>query len=169
VRVAIPAVVLLVLGLIAGRAEAQSCSNFIAIKSYDADSKTVEVSYEKGNQKKYFPKPEGTPADSTKIPKKCTSKVKRKKSLIVKPTGGRMTVTQVRSNFDGKMLNDSEDATWLPKELEKLIAAKTPVVAVIRPGMKKTDSPTLTTIYLPITEAEIAEIARIDAQAKDVE
>lgn len=168
-RFVIPAMVFLVLGLGAARAEAQSCSSFIVIKSYDAASKTVEVSYEKGNQKQYFPRPEGAPTDTSKIPKQCASKVKRITSLAVKPTGGRLTVTQVRSNFDGKMLNDTDDSAWLPAELKKLIEAKTSVVAVMRPGKKKSDPVSLTTVYLPITDEERAEIARIDAEAEDVE
>ena len=80
-----------------------------------------------------------------------------------------MSVTQLRSNFEGKMLNDTEDAAWLPAELAKLIEAKTVVLAIVRPGKKKTDPVALTTLYLPITDEEVAEIARIDAQAKDVE
>ncbi len=168
-RYAIPAIALLVIGLGAARAEAQSCSTFIAIKSFDAAAKTAKVIYKKGSERKFFPKPEGTPSDTSKIPKKCSKRITKNTSLQVKPTGGRMSVTQLRSNFEGKMLNDTDDDAWLPAELAKLIEAKTVVLAVVRPGKKKTDPVALTTVYLPITDEEVAEIARIDAQAKDVE
>ena len=168
-RIFLAATALLALGLIATRAEAQSCSSFVDVKGYDAEASTVKVSYERGNQHSYFPKPEGATTDTSKIPKKCPGKIKRNTDLKVKATGGRMTVTQLRTNFDGRMLNDTEDAAWLPARLEQLIADSTTVVAVIRPGKKRTDTPELTTIYLPITEEERQEIARINAQAEDVE
>ena len=168
-RFILPVLAVLVLGLGAVRAEAQSCSTFVVIESYDPAAKTAELSYEKGSQSKYFPKPEGANTDTTKIPKKCSKRITKNTSLQVKPTGGRMSVTQLRSNFEGKMLNDTEDAAWLPAELAKLIEAKTVVLAIVRPGKKKTDPVALTTLYLPITDEEVAEIARIDAQAKDVE
>lgn len=168
-RFAIPAIVLLAVGLVAGQARAASCSAFLTIKSYDAAKKTVEVDYEKGSQNKFFPRPEGSPTDTSKIPKSCTKKVTRNSTLEIKPTGGRMTVTQIRSNFEGKMLNDTDDEAWLPGHLKKLIADKTTVVAVLRPGRKKNDPVELTTLYLPITDAELAEIARIDAQAEEME
>lgn len=167
-RFAIPAIVILAVGLAAAQAQAQSCSTFVAFKSYDEAAKTAEVKYVKGNQKRFFPKPEGSNTDSTKIPKKCSKRITRDKTVTVKPTGGRMSVTQVRSNFDSKMKNNLDDGTWLPGELKKLIETKTEVVAVVRPGKKKGDMPELTTIYLPITDEEKAEIARIDAQAEDV-
>ncbi len=79
-----------------------------------------------------------------------------------------MSVTQVRSNFEGKMLNDTDDPNWVPGKLKELIAAKTQVVIVLRPGMGK-DSPLgVTTLYLPITDEERAEIERIEKQAEDV-
>lgn len=167
-RPVIPAIALLIISLGAVRAEAQSCSTFVSIKSYDDAAKTAEVKYEKGSERKFFPKPEGAPTDTSKIPKKCSKRMTRNTTLHVKPTGGRMSVTQVRSNFEGKMLNDLDDSAWLPTELKKLIEAKTEVLAVVRPGKKKKDPVELTTMYLPITDAETAEIARIDAQAEDV-
>lgn len=165
----LPVLALLVLGLGAVRAEAASCSTFVVVKSYDHAAKTAEVSYERGNQKKYFPKPEGANTDTTKIPKKCSKRVTRSTTLKVTPSGGRMSVTQFRENFSGKMRNDLNDDGWVKKNLEKLIADKTEVVAVLRPGKDRKDAPELTTIYLPITEEELAEIARIDAQAEDVD
>ena len=168
-RFAIPAIVVLAVGLGAAQAQAQSCSTFVAFKSYDEAAKTAEVKYVKGNQKRFFPKPDGANTDSTKIPKKCSKRITRDKTVTVKPTGSRMSVTQVRSNFDGKMKNNLDDAAWLPGELKKLIGDKTEVVAVVRPGKKKGDMPELTTIYLPITDEETAEIARIDAQSHDLE
>jgi hypothetical protein len=168
-KLAIPVGLFLVLGLGAAQAQAQSCSSFVVITAYDPANQTIEVSHERGSESSYFPRPEGAPTDTTKIPKKCPSKVRRSTTLEVKPTGGRLTVTQVRSNFEGRMLNDTEDPAWLPAQLEKLIADKEPVVAVLRPGKKKTDPVSVTTLYLPITDAEKAEIARIDAQAEDVE
>ena len=169
-RFSIPAIVLFAaVGLGASQAKAQSCSTFVLIKSYDADAKTAEVVFKKGSQSRYFPKPEGAPSDSTKIPKKCTKRVTRNSTISVRPSGGRMTVTQLRMNFSGKMLNNLDDPGWVPGELEKLINDKTLVVAVLRPGKGKKDPAQLTTIYLPITDEETAEIARIDAQAQDVE
>ena len=79
-----------------------------------------------------------------------------------------MTVTQVRANFSNKMQNDTDDATWLPRKLEELIAAKTKVLVVARPPVTdKKGASGLTTIYVPISEEEIAEIARLDAQVQD--
>jgi len=148
-------------------ATAKSCSSFALITAYDAAAKSVELKAEKGTESKFFPKPKDAPKNS-KIPKKCSSRILNQKSFPVTPTGGRMTVTQVRENFSGKMLNDTDDATWLPKKLEELIAAKTTVLVVARPpvGDPKGDSG-LTTIYLPITDAELAEIKRLEAQAED--
>jgi hypothetical protein len=79
-----------------------------------------------------------------------------------------MSVTQVRSNFEGKMLNDTEDPAWLPAKLKQLIEAKTLVVILIRPGVGKDAPLGVTTIYLPITEEELAEIKRIDDEAEDI-
>lgn len=168
-RFAIPVIVCLALGLVAAQAQAQSCSTFVEFVSYDEAAKTAEVKYVKGNQKRFFPRPEGGATDTSKIPKKCSKRITRDTTVAVKPTGGRMSVTQLRSNFDGKMMNNLDDAAWLPGNLKKLVGDKTPVVAVLRPGKKKGDTPELTTIYLPITDEERAEIARIDAQAEEVE
>ena len=148
-------------------AAAKSCSSFAVITAYDADAKSVQLKTEKGRESKFFPKPEGAPKVS-KIPKKCSSKVLKQESFPVTPTGGRMTVTQVRANFSNKMQNDTDDATWLPRKLEELITAKTKVLVVARPPVTdKKGASGLTTIYLPISEEEIAEIARLDAQAQD--
>lgn len=169
-RFVLPVLALLALvGLGAASAQAQSCSIFVVIKSYDADAKTAELSFERGSQKKFFPRPEGANTDTTKIPKKCSKRVTRNPVVNVKPTGGRMSVTQFRENFTGKMRNDLDDSSWVTSNLEKLIADKTKVVAILRPAKAKKDPATLTTIYMPITEEEIAEIARIDRQAEDVE
>lgn len=167
-RYAIPALVILAFCLGPSQAGARSCSAFAVIKSYDAASKTVEVEFERGRMNKYFPRPEGSPTDSNKVPSSCKSKVKRNTSLVVKPTGGRMSITQVRSNFEGKMLNDTDDETWVPKKLKELIESKTEVVIVVRPGVGKDELPTITTLYLPITDEELAEIERIEKQAEDV-
>jgi hypothetical protein len=80
-----------------------------------------------------------------------------------------MTVTQFRQNFSGKMENDTDDSNWVKTNLEKLIADKTKVVAILRPGKGKKDPPEMTTIYLPITDEEKAEIARIESDAADVD
>jgi hypothetical protein len=159
---------LLALSLASIQAEARSCSHFAVLKAYDADAKTVEISYENGNLAKYFPRPEGSSQERSMIPKKCRSKIKKTTNLVVKPTGGRMTVTQLRSNFESKMLNDPDDPNWLAPRLEQLIADQTPVVVVIRPGMGKDAPLGITTIYLPITEEELAEIARQEAEAEDL-
>ena len=168
-RFGIPAVVFAALCLGATQAgAASSCSSFVVIKSFDEAASTVEVSYEKGKEREFFPKPEGSPRDTSKIPKECRSKVKKSKSFVVKATGGRMSVTQVRSNFEGKMLNETEDEAWLPGELKKLVDSKAQVVIVVRPGMGKDAPLGVTTIYLPITDEELAEIERIEAEASDV-
>lgn len=166
-RLAISVLAFVALCFASAQAEAKSCSGFAVLKSYDAATKTVEIEYEKGKTRKYFPKPEGTPRDSQKLPKECRGKTKKQTSLAIKPTGGRMTVTQIRSNFEGKMLNDTDNEGWVPAEIQKLIDAKTQVVIVVRPGLAK-DSPLgVTTIYLPVTEEELAEIKRIEDQAED--
>ena len=167
-RFVISIVVFVALCLGSAQADAASCSSFAVIKAYDADAKTVEVSFEKGNKRKFFPKPEGTPRNADKIPDKCKRKVTKAPSFVVKPTGGKMSVTQVRSNFEAKMLNDTDDPAWLPAKLKELIEAKTLVVILIRPGVGKDAPLGITTIYLPITEEEKAEIKRIDEDAKDI-
>jgi hypothetical protein len=167
-RYCLPVLAIFALLVASSPADAKSCSGFAVIKSYDAATKTVEVEYGKGKMAKFFPKPEGTPRDSQKIPKSCRGKTKKTTSLVVKPTGGRMSVTQLRSNFEGKMLNDTEDEAWVPGEIQKLVDAEAQVVIVVRPGMGKDAPLGVTTIYLPITDEELAEIERIDAQASDV-
>ena len=159
-----------VFGLGASQADAASCSAFVTIKSFDEKASTVEVTYASGgNISKFFPKPEGAPRDSTKIPGSCKGNVTKNKNLVVKGTGGRMSITQVRTNYEGKMLNNPDDAAWLPAKLKELIGAKTEVVAVIRPGMAK-DSPLgITTLYLPAGPEDLAEIKRIEDQGEDVE
>jgi hypothetical protein len=163
---AVIAALALVLGSV--QAQAKSCSSFAVIKSYDAAAKTVEISHEKGKLGKFFPRPEGDTQSGARIPKGCRGKVKKTTNLVVKPTGGRLTVTQLRSNFDGKMLNDSEDEAWLPAQFEKLIADETTVVVVIRPGMGKDAPLGITTIYLPVTEEELAEIKRLEEEGEDL-
>jgi hypothetical protein len=167
-RYSIPVLAILALVLGSAQADAASCSSFAVIKSYDAATKTAVVEYTKGKMQEYFPKPEGTPRDSQKIPKHCSSKVRRTTSLAIKPTGGRMSVTQIRSNFEGKMLNDTNDDAWVPAQLKKLIDDKSEVVIVIRPGMGKDAPLSITTLYLPITDKELNEIKRIESQASDV-
>jgi len=169
-RFVIPIVVFVALCLGSAQADAaSSCSAFAVIKAYDADAKTVELSFGKGKERKYFPKPEGTPKTS-KIQDKCKRKVTRTRnsSFLVKPTGGKLSVTQVRSNFEAKVVNDLDDPAWLPAQLKQLIEAKTQVVVVIRAGIGKDAPLGVTTIYLPITEEEKAEIKRIDDQAEDI-
>ncbi len=166
-RFGVPILVFLALCLGSSRAGAASCSSFAVLNSYDADARQLEVTYERGSRTKYFPKPEGTPRDRTKIPATCKKKVTKETSLAVKATGGRFSLTQVRSNFQGKMLNDTDDANWLPAKLAQLIADKTQVVVVVRPGMGKDAPLGITTIYLPITDEERAEIKRLEDQAED--
>jgi hypothetical protein len=161
--------VLMFIALFFGAAQAQagSCSSFVVIESFDADSSTIEVDHSKGKMRKYFPKPDGTPTGPTKIPAKCRSKITKKTNLVVKATGGRLSMTQIRSNFQGNMLNDPDDPAWLPAKLNELIAGKTLVVAIIRAGMGKDAPLGVTTIYLPITEEEEAEITRLENLAED--
>ena len=149
---------------VASQANAASCSAFATIKSQDANASTVEVEYTSGSQSKFFPKPEGAPRDTSKIPAPCKGKTK---SLQVKGTGGKMSVTQVRTNFEGKMLNDVDDPKWLPAKLDELIKAKTEVVLILREGMAKGSPLGITTIYLPATDADLAEIKRLENQATD--
>ena len=140
------------------------------IKSYDLEAKTVEVKYTKGSQSRYFPKPEGSTSTTTKIPRKCSKRLTKKNTTLpFKPTGGRMSVTQFRSNFSSKMLNNTDDPKWVSGEFDKLIADETTVLALLRPGRKRGDPPQLTTIYLPITDEERAEIKRIESDAVDVD
>ncbi|HJO24608.1 MAG: hypothetical protein GY772_30035 [bacterium] len=162
--------VVFLIGLAAPRAEAASCSVFLEIKSYDVEAKTVEVKYTKGSQSRYFPKPEGSTTTTTKLPKKCSKRITKKNpTLPFKPTGGRMSVTQFRTNFSGKMLNNTDDPKWVTGEFDKLIASETTISAILRPSKRKNDPPQLTTIYLPITDEERAEIKRIEATAVDVD
>jgi len=168
-RFVLPVLALLALGLGAANAQAQSCSTFVVVKSYDESAKTAELEFVKGSQKKYFPKPEGANTDTTKIPKKCAKKVTRNPVVKVKPSGGRLSVTQFRENFSGKMRNDLEDSGWFKTNMDKLVADKTKLVAILRPGKGKKDPSELTTLYMPISDEEKAEIARIDAQASDVD
>ena len=168
-RLALPIAALAALCLASAQVQAaSSCSSFAVIKSYDEAKNTVEVEYKQNSMGKYFPRPEGSPADTTKVPAECRGKAAKATSLAVKPSGGRMTVTQVRTNFEGKMLNDTDDKTWLPNQLKKLIEAKTEVVIVVRPGLGKDAPLGITTLYLPITDEERAEIQRIEKQAEDV-
>lgn len=159
----------LVAAAIGAEAEAASCSAFATIKAYDPAKSTVEVDYGSGSMSKFFPKPEGAPADTTKQPAACKGNVTKEKMLQVKGTGGKMSVTQVRTNFEGKMLNNVDDPAWLPAKLDELIKNKTQVVLVIRPGMAKNAPLGITTLYLPANEADLAEIKRLEAQAEDVE
>jgi len=153
----------------ASHANAESCSAFAVIKSFDAAASTVAVEYSSGgNMTKFFPKPEGSPRDTSKQPPTCKGNVTKEKNLQVKGTGGKMSVTQVRTNFEGKMLNNVDDPAWLPAKLDELIKAKTEVVLVIRPGMAKGSPLGVTTLYLPATDADLAEIKRLESQAEDV-
>jgi hypothetical protein len=90
-------------------------------------------------------------------------------SFPVKTTGGRMSITQVRENFSGKMLNDTDDANWVPTELQKIVDAGSTVLVVMRqpPGGNKKAPYGLTTVYLPITDAELKEIERLEGLAVD--
>jgi hypothetical protein len=150
-------------------AAAKSCSSFAVITGYDAAASSVTLKVEKGRESKFFPRPEGAP-NVSKIPKKCSSKIMKQAAFPVKATGGRLTITQVRENFSNKMKNDTDDKGWLGKEIEKLVAAKTKVLVVGRPpmGNKKGDYE-LTTIYLPITQAELDEIKRLENQVQDAD
>ena len=161
------ALALLALAFVSSEAEAKSCSSFATITAFDVETSTIEVKWEKGKERKFFPKPEGTPADTSKIPEKCRRKVTKETSFAVKTTGGRMSITQVRSNFQGKMLNDTDDAQWVSNKLKGLIETKTKVVIVLRPPVGKKKPLGVTTVYLPITDEELAEIKRLEDQAED--
>ncbi len=168
-RISVLSFIVAALGLGASQADAASCSAFVVIKSFDEKASTVEVTYGSGSVPKFFPKPEGTPRDATKVPGSCKGNVTKTKNLVVKGTGGKMSVTQVRTNFEGKMLNNLDDPKWLPAKLAELIAAKTQVVLVIRPGMAPKAPLGITTLYLPAGDADLAEIKRLEALATDVE
>ena len=157
------------IGLYAAQANAAACSSFATITAYNAERSKVKVKFKKGRMTKYFPRVDGASGDTQKVPAGCRSKITKKKTFVVKSTGGRMTMTQVRSNFEGRMLNDPDDDAWLGTKQQELIEAKTEVVVEVRQGIGK-DSPLgITTIYLPITEEEKAEIARLNAQAEDID
>lgn len=146
----------------------KSCSGFATITSYDPATEMAKIRYTKGSEASFFPKTEGAP-NTKKLQAPCRGKVKKVKELKITPTGGRMTVTQIRANFSNKMLNDTDDKGWVGRELEKLVAEKTKVAVVIRPGLGKDAPLGITTIYLPITDEERAEIARLNAQVEDVD
>ena len=149
---------------------ASSCASFAVIKAYDAAKHEVEVDFVKGSERKFFPRPDsGGGNQQSKLPKQCSGKIRKQDKFAVKETGGRLSVTQIRSNFEGRMQNNLDDENWLPTELKKLIEEKTEVPVVIRPGMGKDDSLWITTIYLPITDEELKEIERIESQVEDVD
>jgi len=153
--------------LTVSEAQAKSCSTFAGFLSFDAAKSTVKLKILKGSESKFFPQPEGSTTNS-KLPPRCKGKATKQASYPVKTTGGRMTVTQIRGNFSGKMLNDTGDKKWLPAELEKLMKNKVKVVVVLRPPVGKKSPFELTTIYLPITPEEEAEIKRLESQAEDM-
>jgi hypothetical protein len=153
----------------ADAAPATSCSAFVTFTSFDEAASSVGVNFGSGSNSKFFPKPEGSPTDTTKIPAACKGSVTKSKSFGVKGTGGRMSITQIRTNFEGKMLNDPDDPKWLPAKLKELIDGKTQVVIIVRPGMGPKAPMTITTVYLPANEADLAEIKRLEDQAEDVE
>jgi len=157
--------------LAASTADAKSCSIFASIESYDAETSKVELDKESGDSRRFFPKPEGSP-NTSKIPGKCNRRVLRQEGFEVKTTGGRLSITQIRENFTGNMLNDPDDPKWLPAKLKELIEERTKVVVVLREelGVKGRDVPHwVSTIYMPITDKELKEIERLNAQAEDVD
>jgi hypothetical protein len=157
--------------LVASTADAKSCSTFAVVKSFDAAKSTITLEMKKGDAGKFFVKTEGAP-NTSKIPGKCKSKVLKQGDFPVKSSGGRLSISQIRENFSGKMLNDPDDPKWLGNELQKLIADKTEIVVVLRPEMaaKDKDEPHwVSTIYMPATDAELKEIERLNQQAEDVE
>jgi hypothetical protein len=141
----------------------------VVIKSFDPATSTIEVDYKRGTVNKFFPKPEGAPRDTSKVPGSCRGNITKDSTLAVQGTGGRLSITQIRTNYEGKMLNDPDDEKWLPAKLQELIKDKTEVVLVIRPAMKKDGAPEITTVYLPANEADFAEIKRLEDQAEDVD
>ena len=153
--------------LAAAHAQAASCSAFGIIKSYDEAGSTVEVEFTKGKATKFFPRVSGATGDITKIPKTCKRSALKNSTVPVKATGGRMSVTQIRNNLSGKMLNDTDDAAWFKTEVDKLIAAGEPLVLVLRLGKKRGDPAPMTTIYLPATAEDLAEIQRLEEQVSD--
>ncbi len=155
--------------LAAANAQAKSCSTFGVIQSYDEAGKTVEVEWTKGKATKFFPRVSGASGDITKIPGKCKRRTLKATTVPVKSTGGKLSVTQIRNNLTGKMLNDTESAEWFKTEIDKLVASGDAVVIVLRPGRKKTDPIPMTTIYLPATAEDMAEIQRLEDQATDEE
>jgi len=155
--------------LAAGSAQAgKSCSTFAKITGYDDASKSITFEKMKGSEPKFFPKTDGSTAAS-KIPSKCKAKVLSQDSYPVNVSGGRMSITQVRSNFSGKMLNDIDDKTWVPTKLQELIASGEMVAILLRqpPGSDKKAPYGVTTVYMPITEEELAEIERLNNQGED--
>lgn len=156
--------------LAAGSAQAgKSCSAFAKIEGWDEANATVTLKKEKGSEGKYFPKTDGAPTTS-KIPPKCKAKVMAQKTYPVKTTGGRMSITQVRENFSGKMLNDIEDPAWVSNKIQELMGSGDIVVVLLRqpPGSDKNADYGMTTIYMPITEVELAEIERLNNQGEDM-
>lgn len=169
-RLWIPAIAAAFLFVGASQANAASCSGYATITKFDPSANVVRVKWTKGSESRFFPKTEGTPANNSKLPAKCKTRLTKKNTdFEVKPVGGRMSVTQVRMNFSGKMMNDTEDAAWLPARINELIEAKTKVAIIIREGVGKDSLYNMTTIYMPITDEERAEIARLDAQGEDIE
>ena len=155
--------------LAAGSAQAgKSCSTFAKITGYDDASKSITIEKEKGSESKFFPKTDGAPSTS-KIPSKCKSKILAQGDFPVAVSGGRMSITQVRANFSGKMLNDVDDKTWVPGKMKELVASGDMVVVLLRqaPGAAKDAPYDVTTVYLPITDEELAEIERLNKQAED--
>lgn len=166
----IPAFAILALCLPAAQADAaRSCSGFAVIKAFDPDASTIEVSWDKGNERKFFPKPEGTPRGPSKIPESCKRRITKNTTLPVMSTGGKLSITQVRTNLDGSMMNDADDEAWLGGKLKELVAGETQVVIVVRPGPGKDSEPKVMSIYLPITDEELAEIKRREDEAEDVD
>lgn len=152
----------------AQQAQASSCSLFATITAYDEASSSITIEEGDGKTSQFFPRPEGAP-DTTKVPKKCSKRVLKADSFPVKPTGGRLSVTQIRSNFEGKMLNKTDDPAWLPGELRKIVEAQSTVLVVLRPPPGKKEPYGVTTVYLPVTEEELAEIARIERDVSDAD
>lgn len=150
-----------------GSAFAKSCSLFAVVETYDEAAHTVDLKFKKSSTRKFFPRPDTGGTTPSKLPKKCKGKVKKQGTYPVNETGGRMSVTQIRMNLTGKMLNDTDDSTWFKPQIEKLVADKTLVAVIIRPGMNKKKTLELTTIYLPIDEDELKEIERMESQVVD--
>ena len=62
-----------------------------------------------------------------------------------------MSITQVRSNFSGKMVNNTDEASWMTAQLQSLIDSGEVVVVVLRqpPGSdKKTPYATQVPFYV---------------------